>query len=289
NFLLSTDDNPTQLLKVLRYEVDPQYIPTLGIQLIAGRNFSKRYSTDSTAVILNETAAKTFGWDKNDLGHTLSNSDNQGHKVTYHIIGVIKDFHFKSLHEPISPLIMTLSNTSGAVIVKAKASDLASLVASLKEQWIQFSPEEPFTYSFLDERFMQTYEVEKRLSRILYIFAALTIFVACLGLFGLATFMAEQRTKEIGIRKVLGASVGNIVSLLSKDFLKLVLVANLVAWPLAWWTMHRWLQDFAYRISLNWWVFALAGIVALFIALVTVSVQAVRTATTNPIQNLRVN
>ena len=289
NFLVSTDDNPSQLLKVLRYEVDPQYLPTLGIQLTTGRNFSARHSTDSTAVILNETAAKTFGWDKNDLSHTISNSDNQGRKVTYRVIGVIKDFHFKSLHEPITPLVMTLANSSGAVIVKVKGADVAGLVASLKEQWMKFSPEEPFSYSFLDERFMQTYEAERRLGRILYLFAGLTVLVACLGLFGLATFTAEQRTKEIGIRKVLGASVTNIVSLLSKDFLKLVVVANVVAWPLAWWAMHRWLQDFAYRINVSWWVFVLVGAVALLIALVTVSVQAVRAAAANPIKNLRVN
>ncbi|GGF06151.1 ABC transporter permease [Hymenobacter cavernae] len=289
NFLLSTDDNPTQLLKVLRYEVDPQYIPTLGIQVAVGRNFSRRYSTDSTAVILNETAAKTFGWNKNDLGHTLSSSDNQGRKVTYHVIGVVKDFHFKSLHEPISPLIMTLSTTAGAVIVKAKGADLANLVTSLKEQWNKFSAEDSFSYSFLDERFMQTYEAERRLGRILYLFAGLTVLVACLGLFGLATFTAEQRTKEIGIRKVLGASIPNIVSLLSKDFLKLVIIANVVAWPLAWWAMHRWLQDFAYRVSLSWWVFALVGVVAVLIALITVSAQAVRAAASNPIKNLRVN
>ncbi|UOQ69875.1 ABC transporter permease [Hymenobacter volaticus] len=289
NFLVSTDDNPTQLLKVLRYEVDPQYLPTLGIQLTTGRNFSTRHSTDSTAVILNETAAKTFGWDKNDLSHTISNADNQGHKVTYRVIGVIKDFHFKSLHEPITPLIMTLANSSGAVIVKVKGADLAGLVTTLKEQWMKFSPEEPFSYSFLDERFMQTYEAERKLGRILYLFAGLTVLVACLGLFGLATFTAEQRTKEIGIRKVLGASVTNIVSLLSKDFLKLVVVANVVAWPLAWWAMHRWLQDFAYRINVSWWVFVLVGAAALLIALVTVSVQAVRAAAANPIKNLRVN
>ncbi|MDF7815639.1 ABC transporter permease [Hymenobacter sp. YC55] len=289
NFLVSTDSNPTQLLKVLRYEVDPQYLPTLGIQLLTGRNFSARHSTDSTAVILNETAAKTFGWNKNDLSHTLSNSSNQGQKITYRVIGVIKDFHFKSLHEPITPLVMTLAHSSGAMIVKVKGSGLADLVASLKEQWTKFSPDEPFSYSFLDERFMQTYEAEKRLGRILYLFAGLTVLVACLGLFGLATFTAEQRTKEIGIRKVLGASVTNIVSLLSKDFLKLVVVANVVAWPLAWWVMHRWLQDFAYRINVSWWVFVLVGVVALLIALMTVSVQAVRAAAANPIKNLRVN
>ncbi|QDA58727.1 ABC transporter permease [Hymenobacter jejuensis] len=287
NFFVSTDDNPSQLTKTLRYEVDPQYIPTLGIRLAAGRNFSKAFSTDTAAVILNEMAARTFGWGKNALGHTLSRSDNQGKKRTFRVIGVIRDFHFKSLHEPISPLLMTLGDNSGSVIAKVKTQDIAGLLASLKLQWSKFSPEEPFSYSFMDERFMQTYEAERKIGRILYLFAGLTIFVACLGLFGLATFTAEQRTKEIGIRKVLGASVTNIVGLLSCDFLRLVLIANLVAWPLAWWAMTKWLQDFAYRVSIGWWVFALAGVAALLIALLTVSVQAMRAAIANPVKSLR--
>ncbi|MBC6989062.1 ABC transporter permease [Hymenobacter sp. BT491] len=287
NFFVSTDDNPAQLTKTLRYEVDPQYIPTLGIRLAAGRNFSKAFSTDTAAVILNEMAARTFGWGKNALGHTLSRSDNQGKKRTFRVIGVIRDFHFKSLHEPISPLLMTLGDNSGSVIAKVKTQDIAGLLASLKKQWSSFVPEEPFLYSFMDERFMQTYEAERKIGRILYIFAGLTIFVACLGLFGLATFTAEQRTKEIGIRKVLGASVTNIVGLLSRDFLRLVLIANLVAWPLAWWAINKWLQDFAYRVSIGWWVFALAGVAALLIALLTVSVQATRAAIANPVKSLR--
>ncbi|WP_324678496.1 ABC transporter permease [Hymenobacter sp. GOD-10R] len=289
NFLASGDDNPTQILRMLRYEVDPEYIPTLGMKVIMGRNLSRRFSSDTAAAILNETAVRVFGWEKNPLGRTLTNSSNEGHRSTFRVVGVVKDFHFKSLHEPISALVMTLGTASGTVIVKAKATDLTGLLASMKAQWHTFAPEEPFSYSFLDERFTQTYEAEKRLGRILYIFAGLTIFVACLGLFGLATFTAEQRTKEIGIRKVLGASVTSIVALLSKDFLKLVLVANVVAWPLAWWGMHTWLQDFAYRISLNWWTFALVGVTTLLIALATVSVQAARAGTTNPIKNLRVN
>ncbi|OUJ71856.1 ABC transporter permease [Hymenobacter crusticola] len=289
NFLVSTEDDPTQVLRVLRYEVDSQYVPTLGMQLLVGRNFSKRFSSDTAAAILNETAVRVFGWAKNPLGRTLTNSDNQGHKRTFRVVGVVKDFHFKSLHEPISALVMTLGAASGTVIVKAKGADLPGLLASMKAQWSRFSPEEPFTYSFLDERFTQTYEAERRLGRILYIFAGFTIFVACLGLFGLATFTAEQRTKEIGIRKVLGASVTSIVALLSKDFLKLVLLANVVAWPLAWWAMHTWLQDFAYRITLSWWLFGAVGVVALLIALITVSVQAVRAAKADPVRNLRVS
>ncbi|UOG73041.1 ABC transporter permease [Hymenobacter tibetensis] len=287
NFLVSLDNDASRLMKTLRYEVDDHYIPTLGMQLVTGRNFSKRFSSDSVGIILNETAVRAFGWEKNPLDHVLSQSDNQGHKTTYRVIGVVKDFHFKSLHEPISPLVMTLGSNSGSVIVKAKTTDMAGLVASLKERWSAFSTEEPFTYSFLDERLAQTYDTERKTGRILYIFAALTVFVAYLGLFGLATFTAEQRTREIGIRKVLGASVTNIVGMLSKEFLKLVLVANLVAWPLAWLIMNNWLQNFAYRITIGWWIFAAAGLAALLVALVTVSMKAMHAATSNPIKNLR--
>ena len=193
-------------------------------------------------------------------------------KLTYRVIGVVKDFHFKSLHERISPLMMMLGDTSGSVIVKAKTTDMAGLLSAMEKNWNSLTADAPFTYSFLDERFQATYQAERKTGTILGIFAGLTIFIACLGLLGLAIFMAEQRTKEIGIRKVLGASVTNIVTLLSKDFLKLVLLANLIAWPLAWWAMHQWLQDFEYRISISLWIFALAGVAALLIALLTISI-----------------
>ena len=287
NFTVYPDENPSQLIKTLRYEVDDQYIPTLGMQVAAGRNFSPELATDSSAIILNETAARVFGWGKQAPGHTLTYSNNQGGKITYRVIGVVQDFHFKSLHERISPLVMVLGNHSGTLIVKVKNQDLVGLLATSKKHWQALTAEEPFTYAFLDERFNQTYQSEQKIGLILAIFAGLTILVACLGLFGLVTFTAEQRTKEIGIRKVLGASVTNIVALLSRDFLKLVLLANVLAWPLAGWAMHRWLQDFAYRIDLGWWVFALAGVAALLIALLTVSFQAVRAAMANPVQSLR--
>jgi putative ABC transport system permease protein len=182
---------------------------------------------------------------------------------------------------------MTLGNTSGTLIVKVKTSDVADLLATSKTIWNQLTAEEPFSYDFLDERFKQTYQLEQKIGRVLAIFAGLTILVACLGLFGLATFTAEQRTKEIGIRKVLGASVTNLVALLSRDFLKLVLLANVIAWPLAGYVMHQWLQDFAYRIELSWWIFALAGVGALIIALLTVSLHAIKAAVANPVNSLR--
>ncbi|GAB3798982.1 ABC transporter permease [Spirosoma humi] len=287
NFMVYPETNATQLVKTLRYDVDYNYIPTLGMQLAAGRNFSPEYGTDSASVILNETAAKTLGWGDKAIGHTLTNTNNEGNKGTYRVIGVVKDFHFRSLHERITPLVMVLGNTAGTVIVKVKTKDLTGLLANLKKQWSQLAPEAPFTYSFLDERFNDTYRTEQKIGQILGLFAGLTIFVACLGLFGLATFMAEQRTKEIGVRKVLGASVTSIVTLLSKDFLKLVGVAILLAIPVAWYVMDRWLQDFAYKIELSWWVFALAGVLAVSIALLTVSFQSVKAALMNPVKSLR--
>jgi putative ABC transport system permease protein len=182
---------------------------------------------------------------------------------------------------------MTLGNNSGTLIAKVKSRDITSLLSSIKKHWSSFSTEEPLAYSFLDERFNKTYQKEQKVGQILGIFAGLAILVACLGLFGLATFTAEQRTKEIGIRKVLGASVSSIVAMLSNDFVKLVLIATIIAFPLSWFAMHNWLQDFAYRINISWTVFAMAGISALLIALITVSFQAIKAAVANPVKSLR--
>ncbi len=287
NFTVYPETNSTQLIKTLRYDVDYNYIPTLGMQLATGRNFSQEYGTDSSGVILNETAVRAMGWGENGLGHTITNANNEGRKATYRVIGVVKDFHFKSMHEQIAPLIMVLGHNSGTVIVKVKTKDISGLLVSLKQQWNQLMADAPFAYSFLDERFMSTYRAEQKIGSILGIFAGLTIFVACLGLFGLATFTAEQRTKEIGVRKVLGASVASIVTLLSRDFLKLVLIAIVIASPIAWYAMNRWLQDFAYKIDIEWWVFVGAGLLAVGIALLTVSFQSVKAALMNPVNSLR--
>ena len=286
NFMVYGDDKTTQFVKGIRYDVDEHYIPTLGMRVVVGRNFSATFGTDSSGIILNETAAKELGWGKGAIGHTIKSS-NDGGKRTYHVIGVVQDFHFKSLHERIGPLLMTSGDNSGSMLIKGKTADIAGLLKSIENQWKAFSVDEPMTYSFLNERYEATYRAEQKTGRILGIFAGLTIFIACLGLFGLATFTAEQRTKEIGVRKVLGASVGSIVALLSKDFLKLVLVAIVIASPLAWYAMHQWLQDFAYKIDIAWWVFALAGLLAVGIALLTVSFQSVKAALMNPVKSLR--
>ncbi len=287
NSLAYPEGNDKQMMRTLEYHVDERYIPTLGIQMAAGRNFSPAFSTDSSAMIINETAAKAFGFGNNGVGQriTRQNSD-RGKNFTYTVVGVVKDFHFRSLHEAITPLLMVLQPESG-LIIKVKTKDMAGLLASMKEQWATYQTEEPFTYAFMDELYNKTYAAEQKTSLILNIFAVLTIFVACLGLFGLATYTAEQRSKEIGIRKVLGASVAQVTGMLSKEFIKLVLIGCIIAFPLSWWAMTKWLQDFAYKIDISWWVFVLAGAAALFIALCTVSFKAIRAALANPVASLR--
>jgi putative ABC transport system permease protein len=287
NFLVYADNHSSQLVNTLRYEVDYNYIPVLGMQMAAGRNFSKGFGADSTAIIINETAARSFGWKGDAMQHTLTRSNSDGNTITYHVIGIVKDFHFKSLHELITPLVMTLGSDNSNIIVKAKTKDIAGLLTSMKKNWDALTTKSSFTYTFLDDRFNSTYQAEQNIGLILGIFAGLTIFVACLGLFALATFSAEQRTKEIGIRKVLGAEVSGIVTLLSRDFLKLVAIAFVIATPIVWLVMNKWLQDFAYRIQVSWWMFLIAAVAVLLIALFTVGFRAIKAAVVNPVKSLR--
>jgi putative ABC transport system permease protein len=287
NFFVYPGDQSDQIVKTIRYDVDENYIPTLGIQMLSGRNFSKEFATENAAVILNEAAASAFGWGEKSVGHFVSSNTNSGEKVTYHIVGIIKDFHFRSLHERISPLVMRYSPDPGTLIVKLKTRNIAGLTAILRKRWSEYGAEEPMSYSFLDERYNNTYQSEQKIGLILGFFAGLTIFVACLGLFGLARFTAEQRTKEIGIRKVLGATVTDVTALLSKDFLKLVVIAFVIASPIAWYMMNKWLQDFAYKIDISWWIFALAAFLSVLITLVTVSFQSITAALANPVDSLR--
>jgi len=283
NFFVHAEENPNQWIKTLRYDVDEQYIPTLGIEIAAGRNFSNTYGTDSLSVIVNETAARTFGWEDGTIGHNIVNKDNK----VLHIVGVVKDFHFKSLHEQITPLVMAMQPNTGNLLLKVKTSRTDQLLTSIEERYKALQPVFPFSYSFLDERVNNTYAAEMKTGYLLDLFAGLTIFVACLGLFGLAIFIGDQRTKEIGIRKVLGSTVPGIVQLLSKEFVKLVLLAFIIASPLAWWAMNKWLEDFAYRINIQWWMFILAGGTVITIALLTVSFQAIKAAIANPVESLR--
>ncbi|MDO6434857.1 ABC transporter permease [Flavitalea sp. BT771] len=287
NFFAYSDGNSSQMIKNIRYDVDDNYIPTLGMSMADGRNFSKEYASDSNAVIVNESAVSAFGWKGSVLGHTITHSENDGAKTTYHVIGVVKNFHFRSLHEQITPLVMTRGEDWNNLIIKTRTKDIAGLLTTLRRRWSEMTTESAFSYSFLDQRFDNTYKSDRNIGLILGIFAGLTIFIACLGLFGLATFTAAQRTKEIGIRKVLGADISGLVTLLSKEFLKLVGVSFLIAAPFTWWVMNRWLQDFAYRSPISWWIFPAAAILALLVALVTISSQAIKTALTNPVNSLR--
>ncbi len=281
------DERMNENRRTIIYQVDDRYIPTMGMELASGRNFSKEFGTDSAGVIINETAAKIFGWGKDAVGHKLNQfTNNEGGRKAYKVLGVVKDFHFRSMHEEIAPLMMVLENSPG-LIIKVKTQDIAGLLKDMKSQWAGYNVEEPFAYAFLDEQFNKAYLAEQKTGVILGIFTGLTIFIACLGLFGLATFTAEQRIKEIGVRKVLGANVPQIVALLSIDFVKLILIACLIAFPLGYYGMDKWLQDFAYRVDIKWPVFILAGMGAIGIALLTISYQAIKAALMNPIKSLK--
>lgn len=288
NALAYAQGNDKDVVNGVDYHVDEDYIPTMGMHIVSGRNFSKDFVTDSTAIILNETAAQAFGWNGSTaVGKTIIRQNSaKGDHVPFHVIAVVKNFNFKSLHETISPLYMTL-DPEGGLIFKIKTTEVAGLLSTMKEHWDSYQTEEPFTYAFMDDLFTKAYTAEQKTSVILNIFAVLTIFVACLGLFGLATHTAEQRTKEIGIRKVLGASAIRVTQMLANDFLKPIFIASVIAFPVAWWVMNSWLENFAYRINLAWWMFAFAGGIAFTIAILTICTQAFRAASVNPVDSLR--
>lgn len=270
--------------------IDTRYLQTLNIQPIAGHLFSADFPTDTNRVILNESAIKELGF--SSAQQTIGKKvyfDYRDSTYGFEIAAVVKDFHFEDLHVSISPYGFQLNNMPdyNYMIVHAKPGNINTLLQIIQNTWRNLNPTEPFEYSFLDEDFQKNYEAENHLAAIVGYFTAIAILISCLGLFGLATFSAEQRTKEIGVRKVLGASVTSIVALLSKDFLKLVAVAILIASPIAWWAMHRWLQNFAYRVNISWLVFAITTLAALLIALFTISFQAIRAAIANPVKSLR--
>jgi ABC-type antimicrobial peptide transport system permease subunit len=263
--------------------VDYDYLKTLDIQLLQGRDFSRSYGTDTGNVIINETMAKALG-EKDPLS-ALLNIDGSHLQV----IGVVKDFNFKSLHRNIEPLTMCIRPNWGVsyIFVRVQPDNLATSMEAVKKAWKEVNPKESFQGSFLDENTDRTYTKETRLSKIFISGAVLAILISCMGLFAIALLAILQRTREIGIRKVLGASVPHIVALVSKDFLLLVLIAIVIATPIAWYAMNNWLQSFAYRINISWWVFVLAGIIALVIAFVTLSLQSVKAALKNPVKSLR--
>ena len=267
------------------WHIDYEYLKTLGMEIIAGRNFSPEYGSDSSAIIINETTAKLLGYD-NPVGQKIFSPDDQNTEA-FNIIGVVKNFHYESLRQNIGPLCFVLGTSTWLTSFKVQTANIQPLVKQIQSKWKVMAPSLPFSYRFLDESFDNMYREEQRVGKIAFAFAVLTIVIACLGLFGLATYMAEQRTKEIGVRKVLGATVSNIVNLLSKDFLKLVALSAIFAVPLSWWVMNKWLQDFAYRADIDWWVFVVAIGVAVLIALLTVSFQAIKAAIANPVKSLR--
>jgi putative ABC transport system permease protein len=267
--------------------VDYDFIPAYGMRVASGRNFSRDFATDTSNYILNEAAVKALGWNtQNAIGKDFKYGSRKGK-----IIGVVNDFHFESMHQEIVPLVMVMYppsvNQFNYVSVKIAGGNIQSSLSHLQATWRKLLADEPYEFNFLDEKFGKLYESEQKQGTIFITFACIAIFIASLGLFGLSAFTITQRVKEIGVRKVLGANVGSIVALLSKDFLKLVMIAALIAFPVAWMAMHSWLSDFAYRISIQWWVFLLAGILAALIALITVSFQAIKAATANPVKSLR--
>lgn len=266
--------------------VDHDFLPTYEIPLVAGRNFSRDFkSDDSAAYILNEAAVKSIGWKNNaDAINELFEYGGRKGKV----IGVVKDFHFESLHQKIVPMVMLINKYWRSWLsINIAAGDFQKTIASIEKTSKTYMPTTPFSYQFLDERFNKQYQAEQKQRTLFMIFAGISIFISCLGLFALAAFMAEQRRKEIGVRKVLGASVGSITTLLSKDFIKLVVISILIASPIAWYAMSSWLTDFAYRIDIEWWIFPLSGLLAILIAVATVSYQAISAALVNPVKSLK--
>jgi putative ABC transport system permease protein len=282
----SLDARKSILMTTLR--VDDHYIPTLGMQIVKGRNIDlAQFPTDSTAIILNEAAVATLGV-KDPLNLILYNHDDLFKTITYHVVGVVKDFNYNSMHDKIHPLVMVVNTYNWSTMaVRFHTNDVFSLVRQVESKFHAVKQGVPFSYTFMDNDFDKLYHAERQTGQIFISFAVFAILIACLGLFGLVTYAAEQRTKEIGIRKVLGAGVSGIVGLLSRDFTMLVGIAALIAFPVAWWAMYKWLETFAYRTEISWWIFLVAGAVALAIALLTVSIQTIRAALANPVKSLR--
>jgi putative ABC transport system permease protein len=262
----------------------------MDMKILEGRNFSREYGTDSTAVIINEALRKRLGWE-DPIGKKLYQFGQGGESdPEFHIIGVAKNYHFKSLHEVVEPSMMLYrSDLPDYIVLRMKPGAPSRYIETLRERWESVESAFPFDYVFLDEDLEREYASEQNMSRLFIFFTILAIFIACLGLFGLASFSAQRRTKEIGIRKVLGAPVSGLVFSLGKEFTRWVLIANVIAWPVAYWLIDRWLQSFAFRIGLldNLWIFPVAGLVALFIALATVVGQAIHAATMNPVDAVK--
>jgi putative ABC transport system permease protein len=265
--------------------IDYDFIPSFEMKLLAGRNFSKDFTTDNKAAILNETAVTGLGYlspEKAINGKLIRNRD------TLTIVGVVQNFHHEGLRKTIEPQIILLRpNSINAYSIKVESADMSKTIAVVKATWDKYFPHDPFNYYFLDDAYDRQYKADKLYGKVFSLFSFLAILIACFGLLGLSAYNILQRTKEIGIRKVMGASAQNVLFLLSKDFLALVAISLLLAVPVAWWIMHSWLQDFAYRININGWVFAIAGMITALIAFMTISFQAIKAAISNPVKSLR--
>jgi ABC-type antimicrobial peptide transport system permease subunit len=262
------------------FEVDYDFVETMGMKMKEGRSFSRSFGADSPGIVLNETAVKAMGL-KDPVGKIIRRFGKNTQ-----IIGVVKDFHFESLHEPIKPAYMVLW-PGGTIVVSVRANNQRQTIAAIERLYGKYNPGFPFTFNFLDEAYQKQYDSETRVSALSKYFAGLAIIISCLGLFGLAAFTAQKRRKEIGVRKVIGASVLNITTMLSKDFLRLIFISLAIAFPVSWWLMNNWLQSFAYRINIGFSVFAFAAISILLITLLTVSFQAIKAAIANPVKSLR--
>ena len=273
--------------------VDQDFVKTTGLQILAGSDYNIQDMKDVAnedngknvfQFILNESAAATLGWKPEEaIGKRMSLGDDRPGFVK----AVVKDFHFESLHNPIKPLVLFPGTYFNVMMVKLDGKDIPATISVLESSWKKLVPHRPFEYHFLDEDFNKMYSAELKTGEILNVFAGMAVLLACLGLFGLSSYTAQQRIKEIGIRKILGASVLQLTSILSRDFVKLAIVAFVIAAPLAWWVMTNWLQDFNYRVNMSWWIFLLAGAMSLVIALLTVSIQAVKVALSNPVKSLK--
>jgi putative ABC transport system permease protein len=268
--------------------IDQDFANTYNIKTVAGRNLSRDYVTDTASFLLNEAAVKALSLKSNEqaIGKQFQYGGSKGE-----IVGVINDFHFESLHQRILPMVlfMPTRNSGGYsnLSIKISGNNVQAALGHIEKAWKKFLPETPYDYNFLDSSYERLYDSENKQGTVFTVFAFIAIFIASLGLLGLSAFAISQRIKEIGIRKILGANSGNIVGLLSKDFLKLVLVAAVIAFPVAWIAMSKWLEDFAYRITISWWIFIIAGIIAALVAFVTISFQALKAANANPVKNLR--
>ncbi|MBT1699868.1 ABC transporter permease, partial [Fulvivirgaceae bacterium PWU4] len=264
-----------------QWRVDHDYAETLGLKIVEGRDFSYAIRSDSQAVVINSTLAKALNL-KNTVGARVTNG-----RKTYDVIGVMEDFHFESLRQNIEPLMLVIGRSPQTVSVKVSTADMPRLIEAVSEVWKTFSPNQPVRYTFLDQSYARMYDDVDRVGRIFSSFAVLAIIVACLGLFALSAFMVEQRSKEISIRLVLGASINNIFSLLTVNFLKLVVISLVIAVPISLYMAQEWLKDFAYRTEIGWDIFVFAGVVSLLIAVLTISYQSVRAALMDPVKSLR--